>query len=67
MPFDLFSRGILLQRAAALLLSALLTATASGYTFNYIVPDMRLSAAQSGGSACPVPFRMLTAAASINR
>lgn len=67
MLFELFSRRILLERAAALLLSALVAVAADGYTFNYIVPDMRLSAAQSGGSACPVPFRMLTAAASINR
>lgn len=54
-------------RAAALFLSAALAATAHGYTFNYVVPDMRLSAAQSGGSACPVPLHVLTTAGAVSR
>lgn len=29
--------------------------TASGYSFNEIVPDVRQPASVSGGSACPVP------------
>jgi hypothetical protein len=32
------------------------------YSFNMIVPDVRQPAAISGGSACPVPSRQLTAA-----
>ncbi len=61
------SRATLATQAAALFLSAVLAPTAHAYTFDYIVPDMRLSAAQSGGSACPIPFRMRTATGSINR
>ncbi len=61
------SRTTLATRAAALLLSSLLAASAHAYTFNYIVPDMRLSVSQSGGSACPVPFRVLIASGVINR
>ena len=38
---------------------------ASGYAFNETVPDVRLPASLSGGSACPVPSRQLTAADSI--
>jgi hypothetical protein len=38
---------------------------AAGYAFNQIVPDVRQSAALSGGSACPVPAHQLSAAASI--
>jgi hypothetical protein len=57
----------LATQAAALILSAVLAPAAHAYAFNYIVPDMRLPVAQSGGSACPVPFRMLTATAAINR
>jgi hypothetical protein len=57
----------LATQATALILSAVLAPAAHAYAFNYIVPDMRLSVAQSGGSACPVPFRMLTATAAINR
>jgi len=39
---------------------------ARGYSFNEIVPDVRLPAALSGGSACPVPAHQLTAAGNIN-
>ena len=38
---------------------------AAGYAFNQVVPDVRQSAALSGGSACPVPAHQLSAAASI--
>ncbi|HWY43152.1 MAG TPA: hypothetical protein VNX66_06635 [Candidatus Sulfotelmatobacter sp.] len=30
---------------------------ASGYAFNEIVPDVRMPAQLSGGSACPIPSR----------
>ena len=39
--------------------------TAAGYAFNETVPDVRLPALLSGGSACPVPSRQPTAAGSI--
>jgi len=39
--------------------------TAQAYSFNMMVPDVRQPAALSGGSACPVPSRQLTAAGSI--
>jgi hypothetical protein len=39
--------------------------TAAGYAFNEIVPDVRLPAQFSGGSACPIPSRQPTAAGSI--
>ncbi len=38
---------------------------AAGYTFNEIVPDVRLPASLSGGSACPVPSRQTTSPGSI--
>jgi hypothetical protein len=38
---------------------------AAGYAFNQIVPDVRQSAALSGGSACPVSAHQLSGAASI--
>ncbi len=38
---------------------------ASGYAFNETVPDVRLPASVSGGSACPVPSRQTTLAGSI--
>src|SRR5262249_12402984 len=38
---------------------------AAGYAFNEIVPDVRLPAQFSGGSACPVPSRQPTAASRI--
>src|ERR1700730_2710985 len=38
---------------------------AAGYAFNQIVPDVRQTAALSGGSACPVAAHQLSAAASI--
>ena len=37
----------------------------AGYAFNETVPDVRLPASLSGGSACPVPSRQTTAAGSI--
>ena len=39
--------------------------TAAGYAFNETVPDVRLPASLSGGSACPVPSRQSTSAGSI--
>jgi len=39
--------------------------TAQGYSFNEIVPDVRLPGSASGGSACPVPSHQLTSAAAI--
>jgi hypothetical protein len=36
-----------------------------GYAFNETVPDVRLPASFSGGSACPVPSRQTTASGSI--
>ena len=39
--------------------------TAAGYAFNETVPDVRLPASLSGGSACPVPSRQTTSAGSI--
>jgi len=38
---------------------------AAGYSFNETVPDVRLPASLSGGSACPVASRQTTAAGSI--
>src|SRR5579859_5479451 len=38
---------------------------AAGYAFNETVPDVRLPASFSGGSACPVPSRQTTASGSI--
>jgi len=38
---------------------------AAGYAFNETVPDVRLPASLSGGSACPVPARQTTGAGSI--
>src|SRR5437762_188159 len=38
---------------------------AAGYAFNETVPDVRLPASLSGGSACPVPSRQTTGAGSI--
>lgn len=39
--------------------------TASGYSFNEIVPDVRQPASVSGGSACPVPAHQLVSQGSI--
>jgi len=39
---------------------------AQAYSFNLLVPDVRLPAAVSGGSACPVRVHQLTAAGSIS-
>src|SRR6266853_6877001 len=41
------------------------TVAAAGYAFNETVPDVRLPASLSGGSACPVPSRQTTGAGSI--
>ena len=38
---------------------------ASGYAFNEIVPDVRMPAQLSGGSACPIPSRQPAGAGSI--
>src|SRR5277367_5384146 len=43
-----------------------LAPTAHGYTFDQVVPDVRQSAALSGGSACPIPAHQLTAPGSID-
>lgn len=40
--------------------------TAQGYSFNQIVPDVRLPSSASGGSSCPVASHQLTAAQSIS-
>lgn len=40
-------------------------AAAAGYAFNETVPDVRLPASLSGGSACPVPSHQTTGAGSI--
>jgi hypothetical protein len=47
------------------LYSAWTATSASGYSFNEIVPDMRQPSSVSGGSACPVHSHQLSAAASI--
>ena len=41
------------------------TLSGAGYAFNETVPDVRLPASLSGGSACPVPSRQPTGAGSI--
>ncbi|MBS1842172.1 MAG: matrixin family metalloprotease [Acidobacteria bacterium] len=51
---------------AACLLALAMTLQAAGYSFNETVPDVRLPASISGGSACPVPSRQPTAANSIS-
>jgi hypothetical protein len=48
-----------------LLWQAAESASSRGYTFNEIVPDVRLPTALSGGSACPVPAHQLVSPASI--
>ena len=58
------------RRKTVALTVALLWQTAESpssraYTLNEIVPDVRLSATLSGGSACPVPAHRLVSAASI--
>src|SRR5438552_4005011 len=47
---------------ALILVSAL---QAAGYAFNETVPDVRLPASLSGGSACPVPSHQTVASGSI--
>lgn len=49
----------------AVLYGACWAPIAQAYSFNLIVPDVRQSAAISGGSACPVRANQLTAAGSI--
>jgi hypothetical protein len=39
--------------------------TAGGYSFNQIVPDLRLPGAIAGSSACPIPAHRVTAAGSL--
>lgn len=62
------SRSIV-QAAAALIAAQTLllfsTQAAAGYAFNETVPDVRLPASLSGGSACPVPSRQSTAVGAI--
>lgn len=55
MPHTFFSK--LAASSLCVLLAFGLTAisTAQAYSFGYTVADMRLSAAQSGGTACPQP------------
>lgn len=52
--------------AIALLYGLWWAPAAQAYSFNTIVPDVRQSAAISGGSACPVRAHQLTAAGSIS-
>ena len=58
-----------LHQLARLTLTFLFTlwsaSSASGYSFNEIVPDVRQPASVSGGSACPVASHQLTSAAAI--
>ncbi|HWZ98452.1 MAG TPA: matrixin family metalloprotease [Candidatus Dormibacteraeota bacterium] len=58
------------RSASSIFLSGLLlfasVRSAAGYAFNETVPDVRLPASTSGGSACPVPSRQSTAAGSIS-
>jgi len=61
-------RTILYKISSALVSALYLAATAqcaAGYAFNQIVPDVRQPVATSGGSACPVRARQLSAASSI--
>lgn len=51
--------------ALALLCAFSWTPGVQAYSFNMIVPDVRQPAVISGGSACPVPSRHLTATGSI--
>lgn len=50
---------------AMLLLHFFGVLAAAGYAFNETVPDVRLPASLSGGSACPVPSRQATSAGGI--
>ena len=58
-----------LLRSAAVALATLLEfsacASARGYAFAMIVPDIRQPASASGGSACPVPSRQASGAGNI--
>ena len=58
---------LVVQTTFFLLFGGMASPSALGYAFNYIVADMRLPAAESGGSACPVPAHFLTGAGSVNR
>ncbi len=49
------------------LCAGLASPPARGYSFNYVVADMRLPAPESGGSACPIPAHFPVSAGSINR
>jgi hypothetical protein len=51
--------------ALALCLTLFPAQTARGYTFDQVVPDLRLSPSVAGSSACPVPAHQLTAAGSL--
>jgi hypothetical protein len=51
--------------ALMLLFNLWSAASACGYAFNQIVPDVRQPASVSGGSACPVPAHQLTNPAAI--
>ena len=58
-----------LQKLLAVAVSAIYgfwAITAQGYSFNQIVPDVRLPASASGGSSCPVASHQLTTAQSIS-
>lgn len=60
-------RKPIFSAATALLYLATSAAPARAYSFNYVVADMRLSAAASGGSACPIPAHFSSATAGIPR
>jgi len=56
---------VIFSVVAAFLTVFVNTLSATGYAFNETVPDVRLPASLSGGSACPLPSRQLTATGSI--
>lgn len=61
-----FSRRQFFASALALLYAICGSPAAQAYSFNMLVPDVRQPAAISGGSACPVLSRQLTAAGGIS-
>ena len=60
---ELIRTALLFFLAGTLLFAS--ARNASGYAFNEIVPDVRMLAQLSGGSACPIPSRQPAGAGSI--
>jgi len=60
---ELIRTALLFFLAGTLLFAS--ARNASGYAFNEIVPDVRMPAQLSGGSACPIPSRQPAGAGSI--